>query len=302
MRPDPGPGSRARALGAMFAAAVLFSLMGACTKAATQAGEGAAPLPGSELAFFRYLFGLLFLLALRAARGVDLLGADRRGLLWRGVFGGIASVSFFLAIEHTSLTHATLLNYTSVIWGPLLAVYSLGERLHRRGALALLAAIGGVLLVTRPELGQVRAGDAVALLSGIFAGMTVVQIRRLRQGESSYTVFFYFNLVGLPLSVLALLLTRERFLAPAPGQWLLLLAIGATSVSAQLLMTYGYREVTAAQGSLITLTSVVFAALFAHTLFGEALPPTTLLGGALILLAAATLVLAASGQRSGARR
>ncbi len=59
-------------------------------------------------------------------------------------------------------------------------------------------------------------------------------------------------------------------------------------------MTFGYREMTAAQGSLLSLTSVVFSALLAHTLFGEALPPTTLLGGALIREVAA-LALVSSG-------
>lgn len=289
----PGPDSaRTRALIAMFTAALLFSLMGAATKAATRAGGGQPSLSAGEIAFFRYLFGLLFLLALRGAARTDLLGGDRGGLLWRGVFGGLASVLFFVGIEHTSLTHATLLNYTSVIWGPWLAVFSLGERLGRRGVVAVLVALAGVLLVTRPEFGQVRAGDTIALVSGVLAGAAIVQIRRLRQAESSYAVFFYFNLLGLPISLLALVVSGEPFVLPDPSRWPLILAIGATSVAAQLLMTYGYREMRAAQGSLITLSSVLFSALLAHFLFDEALPLLTIIGGALILLSAVSLAVA----------
>jgi drug/metabolite transporter (DMT)-like permease len=255
----------------MLVAAGLFSLMGAFTKAATGKGSfgTATALSGSQIALFRYLFGLAFLFCLRATRGVDLLGSDRRGLLWRGVFGGLASVCFFVGIDRTTLTHATLLNYTSVVWATLLAVFSLGERLAVRGVASVAVALAGVVLVTRPEFGHVHGGDAIALLSGILAGAAIVQIRRLRRGESAYAVFFYFNLLGLPMS--------------------LLLAVGATSVAAQLLMTYGYREVTAAEGSLLTLTSALFTPLLAFAWFGEALPAPTLLGGALILAGAVTL-------------
>jgi drug/metabolite transporter (DMT)-like permease len=281
---------RNRALAAMFAAALLFSLMGAATKAATR---GPDALAGGEIAFFRYAFGLVFLIGLRLAAGADIVGSDRRGLAWRGVFGGLASVLFFLGIQHTSLTNATLLNYTSIVWGPLLAVFSLGERLTQRAVGAVALAFAGVLLVTRPEVaGSVRAGDGIALLSGLLAGAAIVQIRRLRRGESSFAVFFYFNLFGLPISLGALWLAGERFVAPTPGAWPLLLAVGATSVAAQLLMTYGFREMTAAQVSLIILLSVVYSALLAHHLFGDALPLTTLVGGALILLAAVSLAVA----------
>lgn len=290
----------------MLLAAFLFSLMGVCTKAATRDGHDGRTLPGGEIAFFRYLVGLLFLLALNRAAGVDLLGGDRRGLLWRGVFGGVASVCFFLGIQYTTLTHATLLNYTLVIWAPLLAVLMLGEHLSLRAALALFAAFAGVLLVLRPEAGGVRWGDALALASGVLSGAAVVQIRRLRQGESAYAVFFYFNLLGLPISLLALLLTGDRFILPTPAHLPLLLAIGATSVAAQLLMTYGYREMTAAQGSLLTLISVLFSTLLAALLFDEALTVTTLLGGALILASAIALCapaaarpLASTGSRRG---
>jgi drug/metabolite transporter (DMT)-like permease len=281
----------------MFTAAVLFSIMGAATKAVTRndGGPAAPALTGSEVALFRYAFGLFVLIGLRLTRGVDLLGSNRRGLLLRGVYGGIASVSFFVGIQMTSLTHATLLNYTVVIWGPLFAVFILQERLTGRGMMAIAAGMVGMLLVTRPEAGHANLGDAIALLSGVLSGLAVVQIRRLRQGESAYAVFFYFNLLGLPIALLSTLATHTPLRFPAPAQWPLLLIVGATSVSAQLLMTYGYRVATAAQGSLITLTSVAFSATLAWQFFGEEITASTVIGGALVL--AAALLFAVSGAR-----
>lgn len=287
----------------MLASAFLFATMSALTKAATSAsGKHTLPtLPGAELAFFRYVCGLAALFGLAVLRRVDLLGTDRKGLLWRGFYGGIASTLFFLGIQYTSLTNATLLNYSFVIWGPLMAIFALNEPLGRRGALAVSVALVGVLLVTRPEVGHVRPGDSIALLSGILAGAALVQIRRLRRGESSFAIFFYFNLLGLPISWATLEL-MGGFVVPRPSQLPLLLAIGGTSVAAQLLMTYGYRALTAAQGSLVTLTCVIYAAFLACFFFGEPLPPPTLLGGLLILLGASALCLTPTVPRFPIRR
>ncbi len=275
--------ARTQALAAMVAASVLFALMGASTKALTRADSHAAMLPGAEIACFRYLCGILAMLAVARMRGVDLLGIDRRGLFWRGIYGGLSSTLFFLGIQYTSLTNATVLNYTYVVWAPVLAVSMLGEPLGRRGMGAVLTALCGVTLVTRPEFGHIRSGDVIALISGVMAGMAVVQIRRLRRAETSFAIFFYFNLLGVPIALAALLPGHAPLIIPCLSQLPLLLVMGATSVGAQLLMTYGYRALSAAQGSLLALTTTVYAALFGLFLFHEPLQSTTLVGAILIL-------------------
>lgn len=281
--------ARLQALAAMVASSLFFALMGACTKTVSRRwGDGPA-IPGAEIACFRYLCGIVALMVVGRLRGTDLMGSDRRGLLLRGIFGGVSSTFFFLGIQFTSLTNATLLNYTYVVWAPLIAVFLLGEPLGRRGTLAVITALVGVILVTRPEGSYVRAGDVIALISGLISGVAVVQIRRLRRTESSFAIFFYFNLLGVPVSLITLLLTRTPLVLPTLSHLPILLVLGATSVGAQLLMTYGYRALTAAQGSLLALTTAIYAALFGYFLFAEPLKSTTLLGAALILLGTAAI-------------
>jgi drug/metabolite transporter (DMT)-like permease len=280
---------RRLALVSMCSAALLFATMSAVTKVATRPAGSAPALSGGELAFYRYFFGLVSMLVLAQVRPISLSGNDRKGLIWRGMFGGIASTCFFLGIQYTSLTNATMLNYTFVIWAPLLAVFVLGEKPGWRQALGIGLGLSGVALVTRPEVGHVRAGDLVALFSGVMAGAGHVQIRKLRQGETSYAIFFYYNLLGIPCAMTALLLTGQSFHVPAWQQIPLLLMVGATSTAAQLLMTYGYRVLTTAQGSLISLTTMIYSTGMAFLFFQEPLPWTALLGGALILFSALTL-------------
>jgi drug/metabolite transporter (DMT)-like permease len=160
-----------------------------------------------------------------------------------------------------------------------------------KGAVAVAIAILGVVLVTDPNLllapGAQRGniGDLLSLVSGVLAGFAVVVIRQLRQSENSYSIFFYFNLVGLPVALLVMAVTHTPFLVPTLAQSLWLLLMGVASVGAQLLMTYGFRDLSAAEGSLISLTSILYSALISWAVFQAAITLYTAIGGTLILFA-----------------
>ena len=292
----PKSPARARAIGAMCGASFLFSLMGVATKLAAQPGSGSSGLPAPEIALVRYAAGVAFLLVISRIASAPLLGSDRPGLLWRGIYGGIASTAFFISLHLTSLTHATLLNSTNVVFASLFAITALGERLSLISSAAILAALAGVGLVTQPVVGHIHVGDAIALFSGVLAGLAIVQVRRLRRTETSFSVFFYFNLVGLPVALAALLFSHAAIIVPTLRQAPILMAVAVTSVGGQLLMTYGYKELPAAQGSLLILTSVVLSAALSHLVFHDLLTIHTLLGGLLILVSAAALCLPAKAR------
>ncbi len=280
---------RALALGAMCLSAILFALMAAATKLATNPMTGGKALPSGEVAALRYLFGVLFLLALAKARGENPLGINRKRLLLRGVSGGFASLSFFVGIQMATLTNATLLNSTAVVWAPLIAVFALGESLDALSGGSVLLALLGAYFVINPHMNHILPGEVIALFSGVLAGSAIVQIRSLRQSETSLSIFFYFNLIGLPLAIGLMYATRTAIVLPNFAQTWTLLLVGVSSIGAQMLMTYGYKELTTAQGSLIVQTSVLFAALISFFLFHESFTWRTLLGGVLILTSAAIL-------------
>jgi drug/metabolite transporter (DMT)-like permease len=288
---QPDTPRRGPAVVAMFLAGLLFAVMGIAAKAIGLPVAG-RPLPASEVALFRFFFGVLVMLPLHGRRGIDLPGRDRRGLAMRGIYGGFAVCLYFLSLQHTSLTHAVLLNYTSLIFAPLFALFALREPISPRAALAITVALFGILLITRPEVGALRAGDLFGLLSGIMAGAAITEVRRLRQTESAWSIFFYLSLVGVPIALLACLFEHPAW--PAWNGWLLLLGMAAASVVAQILMTYGYKYVRTTEGTLMTLSQIVYNALAGVFLFGEVLTAATLLGGALVLGAA--LWLSAVGQ------
>lgn len=283
--------AKSRALVAMAAAAFLLSLMGVLAKLASRHTAGAAPIPGSEIALMRYAAGVVSLLVIARITPVNLLGFDRPGLILRGIAGGLAATAFFVGIQTTSLTHATLLNSTNVVWASLIAVFALRERLKLISWTSIAAALVGVALVTCPDLGHVQFGDAISLVSGVLAGLAIVQIRKLRRTESSFAIFFYFNLIGFPVALATICLTHTAMVIPSAIQCLVLIGVGITSVGGQLLMTYGYKELPAAQGSLIILTSVLLSALLSHLLFQDSFTAATIAGGILVLAGAVALSL-----------
>ena len=102
---------RPRAAPALFILAVcslLFALMAVIAKAA------AARLPGPQIAFVRFLLGLVACAVISLRR--PLRARNKRGLFLRGLFGGAAVFCYFLTIEHLPVGIATLMNYTAPVF------------------------------------------------------------------------------------------------------------------------------------------------------------------------------------------
>ncbi|MBM3496747.1 MAG: DMT family transporter [Armatimonadetes bacterium] len=290
---QPDMPRRGPAIAAMFLSAVLFGAMTVTTKMLSDP-QWTRPLPTAEITLARFGFGALAMLPLLFVRSANLLGGDRRGLVWRGLMGGLAVYAYFLAIRHTTLSKAVLLNMTSVIFAPMFAWLLLRERVRRAALVGIGFAVVGILLVTRPQPGALLVGDAYGLLSGILAGVALTAVRRLRRNETASAVFFYFSLVGIPVSALAMV--GSPIVWPDPAGWRLLLLMSGASIGAQVLMTYGYRYVTTSEGVLITLSQIAYAAAAGALLFGEPIAALTVVGAAFILTAGIAATRAPSPQ------
>ncbi len=238
--------------------AVCFALMAVAAKLASQT------LSGGEVAFIRFAIMLLPLVVVPGlARRA--LTYDRLDLLvYRGVFGGVAVLLYFLAIAHIPVGTATLLNYSSPIFSVLFAALFLGEGVRRWVLLPAAVAFLGVALVTGGFadgglLAHFGRWEAAGLASAVLSGAAVAAIRAARRTESSWAIYGSFTLFGLlataPLGI-------HDWRTPDGREWLLLGAVGAASIAAQLLMTYAYRWVTNVQsGAMAQLTVLIAFAL-----------------------------------------
>jgi len=257
--------------------AVCFAFMALCAKLSTR------ELSGSQVAFVRFLLMLLPVVLVPRFRRRALEFRRLDLLVYRGFFGGVAVLLYFLAIAHVPVGIATLLNYSSPVFSVFFAALFLGERADRRLLLPAALALVGVVLAAGLDPGRgarfhLGVWELAGIASSVLSGVAVTAIRAARRTESSWSIYGSFTLFGLLATAPFGLLSWRP---PAPREWLLLAGVGAASVVAQLLMTYAYRWVTNLQAGVTAQLTVVGSMLLGAGFLGERLTPLQLAGSAL---------------------
>lgn len=271
----------------MIIGAISFSVMAISVRFVTQAG-----VPAGEVVMIRFLMGLATLEALRAFRIIEISHRRWRALSGRGITGAFAILLYFLSIQHTTLTKATLLSNSYPVFATLLGVLALGERIRWSTLAAFVLSGLGMWLVAHPGSGW-SIGDGYGILGAATAGMAIVFIRHLRQTENPFSIFWYLCAYGSALGALTCL---RGLVVPPSGVWLWVLAMGASSTAGQLLITYGFGYIPAGEGSLISMSTVAYSGLFAWFVLGERMPLSGLAGAAMILACAGYLALRPAGR------
>ena len=118
------------------------------------------------------------------------------------------------------------------------------------------------------------------MISAVLSGAAVAAIRAARRTEGSWAIYGSFTLFGL-LATAPFALVGWRW--PDGREWLLLVAIGASSISAQLSMTYAYRWVTNVQSGAFSQVTVLLAYALGALFLGEPFGPRQAAGALLTL-------------------
>jgi drug/metabolite transporter, DME family len=283
----------------VFAAAVLWGLIGLFTRAVLDAGI--APL---EIAFWRALFAggafalhaaLLGRLALRARRDAGVLA------LFALVGVTVFYASLALAIDTGGISLAIVLLYTAPAFVAILAWPLLGERLTLvKGALVALALVGVVLVAMSGGGAEGVRVTAVSLGWGLLAGLTYASYylfgKWLLERYATVTIYAFI----LPVGALGLL-PFVAFAPKTPQVWLLLVVLSFVSTYLAYLLYYtGLRSVEASRAVLVATIEPVVAAALAAAVYGERLGALGIAGAGLILVAAALAATRRGGPRAPA--
>ncbi|MGA4960028.1 DMT family transporter [Streptomyces lavendulocolor] len=268
------------------------------------------------LSFWRCVGGLVLLLGVlavrrrRVARTVE--SGRRRALRVLGTGTGLAlfQSAYFAAVEATGLAVGTVVTLGA---GPVLialgARLTMGERLGRGGAVAVVGALAGLVVLVLGGGGvAVRpAGVALAVLSAAgYAGITLLTRWLGRDGGggdalATSTWAFAVGAVGLlPMAASEGLVPHTAELAKVVG--LLVYVAAVPTALAYALYFAGAAVVRAATVSVIMLLEPVSAAVIAVTVLGERLTGATVLGTLLLLTAVVGLAAAEARGAVGRRR
>jgi len=272
----------------MIASGLLFAATGALVKLAS------AKLPNEMVVFIRCFAGLLAMVPwIIHRRGRGLSTTRFGGHLVRALAGLAAMYCYFFAISRLPLADAVLLNYSTPLFVPFIAMVWLGEQMPRRLWWPIGSGFAGIILILKPGLALFMPAALVGVASGILAAVALTGVRRLTRSEPITRIVFYFTLVSTLVSAVPLVWSWS---APDPADWLLLASMGALATGGQFLLTRAYAEAPAAQVGPFSYAAVVFAAVFGWGLWDD-VPDAMSVSGALLVCIAGVLTIRLGGRR-----
>ncbi len=238
-------------------------------------------LPAAEAAFIRFLFGLVFLvpvLAMAFRRGFPRGAWGLIGL--RGLLHVAAVILWFFAMARIPVAEVTAIGYLNPIVVTLGAAWFLGERLAARRLAAIGVAMIGALVILRPGLREIVPGHWAQLGAAVSFGLSYLLAKRLSALIAP----------GAVVATLALAVTiglapfaYAVWVPPSVTQlgWLAVVAGVATIGHYTMARAFAAAPLTVTQP--VTFLQLVWAALLGALVFGEAVDPFVIAGGALIV-------------------
>jgi drug/metabolite transporter (DMT)-like permease len=273
----------------MLSAALLYTLLNILIKTLDQQYRI------WDIGFYRFFGGALVLLAVFGRHRNPFRGNNTRLLIIRGCTGSVAFVSLVTAIRLLPVSTALVIFYSYPIFSALFSFLIYGERMGKIEIACTVAVLIGVGILFDFKLDGGLFGQIVALVGGMFAGITVTLIRTLREKNGPVIIYLYFCTMGS--LVTSPMFFQNPVLPGNPVEWVMILGIILTSVSAQLLMNQGFFYCRGWEGGVFMSSEVVFTAIIGIVFLGD---PTTWrfwVGGLMILASSVTLNRLKGGKR-----
>jgi drug/metabolite transporter (DMT)-like permease len=208
----------------------------------------------------------------------------------------IAVFCFYKAIDIGMLAEANILNMTYPLFVALFSWFLLRQQRDIFALIIVVIAFVGVWLILSPGRMNIGWGNLWGLASGVTAAVAMIYLNLSRRHHDSQTILFFMFGIGM---VVIYALFREAIFWPDHTQLLFLLSCSVAGVLGQYLLTYGYLFVTAVEGSIISSSRILLAALLGPLLVGDpGLGLAGWCGALLIFMANSVLALRRSRARS----
>lgn len=275
----------------MLAASFLFALTMVFAKLLSSA------MGSVEVTFWRNAIGLLVLGSLILRKPIHNLGGRPFTLIFRGIIGTIALLTFFYTISATSLSSAIVYAKTEPIFTALLAFFLLGEKLKIRALFAIFIGFVGVGILSGLHFDYLHI---MGILTGFLSALAYTSVRSLKAYYDARTVVLSFMIFGVIIPIVlmisaefytsdALAFALSPFTMPQGMDWIWITLMGLAAAYGQLFMTRAYFYAKAGLVSTISYSVVLFASLFGIML-GDVLPTAMILAGAILIVSSGVLL------------
>ncbi|MEM7721896.1 MAG: DMT family transporter [Pseudomonadota bacterium] len=234
----------------------------------------------------RFVFAWLAIATALAVLRPRLIRPDFKAHIARTICGWSGVSLMFAAAAMIPLSDATAISFLNPVFGMLLAIPLLGERVGPWRWLAAVIALIGAMVLIRPGTEAMQLGALFALAAALMMGLELIFIKRLSGRESPLQILFVNNSIGVVIATLAVIWVWEP---PTPAQWAGLAALGVIMACAQACFVNAMRRADASFVTPFSYLTLVFAALYDFAIFGVS-PTAISLAGAAIIIAGAALL------------
>ena len=275
--------------GAVFASAFLLYM-------ATVVIRWSRPVTAIDPAFFvfaRFVLGFA-VVALSMTVQRRSLRPRRFGLIvGRTLSNTVAVFCFYQAVATTTVANANILNMTYPIFVAIFTWLFLREQRDRVTLAMVPFAFSGIWLIISPEGAGWNWNDAWGLASGLTASFAMIYLNLCRKYNDAETTLFYMFGIGLVLIYAGF---HDRIFVPDAVGFRYLAMSAAFGVGGQYLLTYGFRFVTAVEGSIISSSRILLAALLGPVILDD--PALALPGwiGAVLIFSANVVITVRKGK------
>jgi drug/metabolite transporter (DMT)-like permease len=258
-----------------------------------------APLHPLQISHGRFMFAFIGFITASAVLRPKIRAPNMRLHMARTIFGATGVTLMFAAVAFIPMSDATAISFLNPVFGMILAIPFLGEKVGRWRWLAAAMAFVGALILLRPGPDTFQVAALLALGAALAMGFELVFIKKLADREPALQILLINNAIGCVLISVAVI---AFWAPPTLAQWGVLVALGLLMAGAQ---TCFINAIARADASFVTPFSyltLIFAGLYDWAIFAQIPDWISVLGAAIIVSGAALLAWREAVNRSRARR
>ena len=220
-----------------------------------------------HIGFFRFFGGIVVLLAIFGRHRNPYKGLNTKLLIIRGCTGSVAFICLVTAVRMLPISTALVMFYSFPAFAAIFSFLIYGNRIGKIEISCIAMVVIGIGVLFNFQLAGGVFGQSMALVGGAFAGLTVTFIKTLREKNGPVIIYLYFCTMGA-------LVTFPKFimhpiLPSTPMEWVMILGIILSSVTAQLLMNQGFFYCSGWEGGVFMSSEVIFTAIVGIAFLGD---------------------------------
>ncbi len=242
--------------------------------------KGLSDFHAMQVVFFRAIGTFIFVFPYMIYRKVSIKGNNPKFLFLRSILGMLSLSLFFMALQRIPVGSAISIRYIGPIFGAVLAMIWLKEKISRGQWISFVIAFTGVIIIKGFDLRIDMLSFVMVFMSAVFLGGVFVLIKYLSSREHILTIINHFMMVIIFSSLLFI----SKWRMPVDSEWIYVCAIGLCGLVGQVFMTKAFQLENASVLAPFKYMELVYALIIGFLIFGETYDFMPMVGMGLIIV------------------